>query len=279
MKTGDDGRLSAGKKAHSSKKVIELRKELFLVREQLDTTRVELDREKKKRESMESELSQVREELKTFRFDAKRSGKYVRGVSEKLGDYAARLLEIAEACKDESGAEGLREIGLAFREMTDDIIKTCEKAAESTVLNGIPSEDDKGEPKARKSLADARILMCEDHELSAQVVMNLLKSKHMTTDYAANGKIGLELFKKSEPGTYQCVLMDIHMPEMDGLKATEEIRKSNHPDAQTIPIIALTADSIEYDIQFCRDAGMNEYLSKPVDPGELFEMLAKHILD
>ena len=72
------------------------------------------------------------------------------------------------------------------------------------------------------------------------------------------------MFAKSEPGTFDAILMDIMMPVMDGITATREIRKLNRPDARTIPIIAMTANAFEEDAQKCLEAGMNAHLSKPL---------------
>jgi two-component system sensor histidine kinase/response regulator len=93
-----------------------------------------------------------------------------------------------------------------------------------------------------------------------------LKDKGVTVDTAENGREGVQKFMDSAPGTYDAVLMDIRMPVMNGIEAAKQIRLSDRPDAKSVPIIAMTADTFSDDIQKCLDAGMNGHLAKPVDP-------------
>jgi CheY-like chemotaxis protein len=81
------------------------------------------------------------------------------------------------------------------------------------------------------------------------------------------------MFEKSPVGYYDAILMDMRMPEMDGLEATAAIRKLDRPDAKKIPIIALTANAFDEDVQRSLQAGLNAHLSKPVKPDILFETL------
>jgi len=92
-------------------------------------------------------------------------------------------------------------------------------------------------------------------------------------DHAENGQIALDMFEQHEPGYYAAVLMDMRMPVMDGLEATRRIRALNRPDAQTVPIIALTANAFDEDVQRSMQAGLNAHLSKPVEPEALFRTL------
>ena len=92
-----------------------------------------------------------------------------------------------------------------------------------------------------------------------------------------NGRIALELFEQSEPGTYDAILMDVRMPEMDGLEATEAIRALDREDARTIPIIAMTANAFDEDVQRSLQVGMNAHLSKPVEPEHLYQTLEELI--
>jgi len=95
----------------------------------------------------------------------------------------------------------------------------------------------------------------------------------MRVDTAENGKEGVQKFLDSAPGTYDAILMDIRMPVMDGLEAAKRIRLSDRPDAGSVPILAMTADTFSDDIQNCLDAGMNGHLAKPVDPEQLYRKL------
>ncbi len=126
-------------------------------------------------------------------------------------------------------------------------------------------------------LAGMRILLAEDLEINAEIMTELLEMKGMFVDVAENGKIAVDLFEQNDPGYYSAVLMDMRMPVLDGLGATREIRKSSHPDSRSIPIIALTANAFDEDVQRALQAGMDAFLSKPVEPDKLYDTLAEKI--
>ncbi|MDD3277491.1 MAG: ATP-binding protein [Lachnospiraceae bacterium] len=126
-------------------------------------------------------------------------------------------------------------------------------------------------------LAGTRILICEDHPLNAEIARRLLDKVGCRTDIAENGQLGLIQFKSSAPGTYDAILMDIRMPVMDGLTAAKAIRSCNHPDAQKILIIAMTANAYDEDVKKSKEAGMNDHLAKPINPTKLYETVAKHL--
>ena len=91
------------------------------------------------------------------------------------------------------------------------------------------------------------------------------------------GKVALDMFSGHDPGYYDAILMDMRMPVMDGLEATRTIRAMEREDAKTIPIIALTANAFDEDVQKSLQAGLNAHLSKPVDPEGLFSTLESFI--
>jgi CheY-like chemotaxis protein len=101
----------------------------------------------------------------------------------------------------------------------------------------------------------------------------VLSMREIDVDLAENGKIAVEKFSSHEPGYYDAILMDMRMPVMDGLEATRCIRASDRKDAKKIPIIALTANAFDEDVQRSLQAGMDAHLSKPVEPEALFETL------
>ena len=107
--------------------------------------------------------------------------------------------------------------------------------------------------------------------------MDLLELEGAESEHAENGRIALEMFNASEPGYYDAILMDLRMPEMDGLTAAREIRASSHPGAKLIPIIALTANAYESDIKQSLEVGMNAHLAKPADADELYSALRKYM--
>lgn len=125
-----------------------------------------------------------------------------------------------------------------------------------------------------KSLENMKILLCEDHELNIEVAKRLLESKKIFVDVAKNGKEGLELFLEKPENHYDGILMDIRMPILDGLETTKEIRKSSKKYAKQIPIIAMSANAFEEDIEKSLLAGMNAHLAKPFEPTELFQTLS-----
>ena len=122
-------------------------------------------------------------------------------------------------------------------------------------------------------LAGRRVLLAEDVIVNAEIMIMVLGMREMEVEHAQNGKIAVDMFTSHEPGYYSAILMDMRMPEMDGLTATETIRGMDRPDAKTIPIIALTANAFDEDVQRSMQAGMNAHLSKPVEPEVLFKTL------
>ena len=127
------------------------------------------------------------------------------------------------------------------------------------------------------SLQGKRILLAEDMPINAEIMIQLLSMEGMTTDHAENGEEALKLFQKSELDDYDAVLMDVRMPVMDGLETAEAIRSLPREDARTIPIIALTANAFDEDVQRSLQAGMNAHLSKPVEPDQLRNTLMELI--
>ena len=109
--------------------------------------------------------------------------------------------------------------------------------------------------------------------------MMVLQMRQMEADLAVNGKIAVEKFSEHELGYYDAILMDMRMPEMDGLEATQAIRAMDRLDAKSIPIIALTANAFDEDVQRSMQAGLNAHLSKPVQPDTLYETLENLIHD
>ena len=131
--------------------------------------------------------------------------------------------------------------------------------------------------KQRADLKDKRILIAEDMEINAEIMKEILSIKEAISEHAVNGRIALEMFKESKPGYYDAVLMDVRMPEMDGLEATAAIRALNRDDAKTVPIIAMTANAFDEDVQRSLQVGMNAHLSKPVEPERLYQSLEELI--
>ncbi len=123
------------------------------------------------------------------------------------------------------------------------------------------------------ALSGCRVILAEDMTLNANIMEKLLGMNVIKADCASNGEEAIKLFKDSDVGTYDAILMDIRMPKINGLEATRQIRKLQRSDAATIPIIALTANALDEDIRLSFEAGMNAHLSKPIEPDELFSVM------
>ena len=130
-------------------------------------------------------------------------------------------------------------------------------------------------PDITSACAGMHLLVAEDNELNYEVISELLGMNGITCECADNGAVCVDRFSESEPGTFNGILMDLQMPVMDGIAASCAIRKLNHPDAQSIPIIAITANAFAKDIERCHLAGMNEHLSKPLNIRQLISILSK----
>jgi PAS domain S-box-containing protein len=131
--------------------------------------------------------------------------------------------------------------------------------------------------KETADLTGRRILLTEDMPINAEIMMMVLAMREMEVDHAENGQVAVEKYALHEPGYYSAILMDIRMPVMDGLEATRTIRAMDRDDAKTIPIIALTANAFDEDVQRSMQAGLNAHLSKPVEPETLFKTLEELI--
>lgn len=125
-------------------------------------------------------------------------------------------------------------------------------------------------------IAGMKVLIVEDNELNLDIVQEVLKERGLIVTGAANGQIAVDLFGGSPPGTFDAILMDMHMPVLDGVAATKQIRAMKRSDAKTIPILALTANDFEEDIRRTREAGMNDHLTKPFDMEKIFRVLAEY---
>jgi signal transduction histidine kinase/DNA-binding response OmpR family regulator len=131
--------------------------------------------------------------------------------------------------------------------------------------------------KKKAELEGRRILLAEDVSVNAEIMVMVLSMKNITAEVAENGKIAVEKFTEHPAGYYDAILMDMRMPEMDGLQATKAIRSLDRDDAKTIPIIALTANAFDEDVQRSLQVGMNAHLSKPVEPERLYQTLEELI--
>lgn len=144
------------------------------------------------------------------------------------------------------------------------------------VLPMMPSEaePEAALPDAAASIAGRRLLVAEDNELNREIAVYLLQEAGAVVDQAADGKEAVEMFAASAPGTYDAVLMDVMMPELDGHAAARAIRGMDRPDAQ-LPIIAMTANLFDEDVEACLAAGMDAHIPKPLEAGRMIKTIAE----
>ena len=193
--------------------------------------------------------------------DSSRHNKY---GSTGLG--MAITKNIVEMMNGTISVESEKGVGSAFTVIVT--LKNCDQEAAAAHEGQHPHE-----AKNRVELAGRRFLLAEDILINAEIMKHLIGVKEAEIEHAGNGRVAVEMFERSEPGYYDAVLMDVRMPEMDGLEAASAIRASDHPDAKKIPIIAMTANAFDEDMQRSLQAGMNAHLSKPVEPEVLYQTI------
>ena len=135
------------------------------------------------------------------------------------------------------------------------------------------TETELKEVKQTADLHTGRILLAEDNELNQEIAVAILEEAGFTIEVANNGQIAVDMVKKSEPGYYRLILMDIRMPVMDGFEAARAIRKLENRRLARIPILAMTANAFEEDKQEALRSGMNAHIAKPIDIKKLFDAL------
>ncbi len=192
--------------------------------------------------------------------------------------------EIQVESKKQEGSKFTVTVPLIIKEK---LSKDVEATNEAEVSSGVGAENEVGttneadamtEEEILKVLSDKRILMAEDVDQNAEILADLLDLEDIHSARAKNGEEAVRMFSKSEEGFYAAILMDVRMPVMDGLDATRAIRELNHPDAKKIPIIAMTANVFDEDVERSLEAGMDAHLSKPVEPDKLYETMARLIM-
>ena len=147
-------------------------------------------------------------------------------------------------------------------------LHTYDKTSEKT-----DSQDD------RLDIEGRRVLVVEDNELNVEIIKTMLEDFGLHVDVAADGVIAVNRFNEMREGYYDLILMDIMMPNMNGLEAAREIRKSDHADSRTVPIVAMSANAFDEDARRSIESGMNEHMSKPVNMSKLRNLLKRYISD
>ena len=144
----------------------------------------------------------------------------------------------------------------------------------SNLTKQVPS--DSVESKTPADTSGKRILLAEDNELNREILQDLLMDIGVIVDTAENGEVAIEKFTASPEGCYDMILMDIQMPVMNGLDAAQKIRSSTHPDAERVPIVALSANAFEEDIEKSLSHGIQAHLSKPINIDEIQKILRQY---
>ena len=127
------------------------------------------------------------------------------------------------------------------------------------------------------SIAGKRLLVVEDNLINQEVIRGMLEVEELLCDVADDGDMALEMFGDSAPGYYEAVLMDIHLPGMNGYEVTRKLRDMHRPDAKTIPILAMSAEVVDEVVRESRASGMNDYLPKPIDMKRLKQILQTYL--
>ncbi|MEG2838163.1 MAG: transporter substrate-binding domain-containing protein [Lachnospiraceae bacterium] len=141
---------------------------------------------------------------------------------------------------------------------------------------GIVEESDRVKLRtdSEMELTNIRVLIAEDNEINALIASKMLQRVGIQVEIVQDGELAVSKFVASKPHYFQLILMDIRMPHMDGLEATRVIRNLEREDASTIPIIALSANAFDEDIEKSKEAGMNWHLAKPIESQKLYEVIA-----
>ena len=175
-----------------------------------------------------------------------------------------------EMMKGEIKVESEKGVGSTFTVLVT--LEASSRIEEDDPINGTSEE-----VSFRDILAGRRVLIAEDVEQNAEVLADLLELEQIESEHAPNGEEAVRMFSENEDGYYDAILMDVRMPVMDGFTATRTIRSLDRPYANKIPIIAMTANVFEEDVEKSLKAGMNAHLSKPIEPDKLYETMAKLI--
>ncbi len=146
-------------------------------------------------------------------------------------------------------------------------------------INKNAKEDDNSLQTAQESdlIKGVKVLLVEDNDLNMEIAEFILENEGAIVTKAWNGQQAVDIFRESKLGDIDVILMDLMMPELNGIQATKLIRSMNRADASTIPIIAMTANAFKEDMEMSREAGMNEHLAKPLDSQKIITTIAKYI--
>ncbi len=207
--------------------------------------------------------------LLDWRMPGLETAEVVRRIRRTAGEQVPLL--VLTSCDFEDVAEEASAAGVnAF--LPKPFFLSSFQRAVGQIIGDAPAEEPQEEAF---SLEGLRVLAAEDNELNAEILMELLDTEGVICEVAPNGQAALERFLHSTPGEFDMIFMDVQMPVMNGYEATAAIRASGHPGADTIPIIAMTANAFEEDVQATLASGMSAHTAKPIDMERLKAVVAQ----
>ena len=142
-----------------------------------------------------------------------------------------------------------------------------------------PAPDIVKKTAAQMDISGLNLLLVEDNELNAEIAETLLSDEGANLTVAEDGLQAVRMFQEKPEGYFDAILMDIMMPVMGGLQATEKIRSMERADAKTVSILAMTAQANAESSSECRKAGMNDYIEKPIEAEKLWEIISKNLTE
>ena len=190
--------------------------------------------------------------------------------SSALLETIVRVLQEHRAEPDEAPAVGIQMQQGAKEAKSEEMTSEETGSAETMQIESKPATRKLTANSLNNGTEQVDIVVCEDNDVNQIVFTQVLRATGHTFRIANNGREGIELYKKCQP---QLILMDVSMPEMNGIEATAAIRELEANSSQHTPIIAVTAHAIKGDREMCMEAGMDDYLSKPISPSKLEEKI------
>lgn len=155
-----------------------------------------------------------------------------------------------------------------------DLYKTLNEA----LVKVEPKKEEEVEYEATHNVSHkGHVLIVEDNDLNREIARAILEDVYVSIEEAENGQVAVDMIKTSQERYYSLVLMDIQMPVMDGYEAAKTIRELDRSDVKTLPIIAVSANAFEEDVQKSLEAGMNEHISKPINKARMEELIARYM--
>lgn len=231
-----------------------------------------------------SEIHTFKNELSLFRFEIEDSGvgmtaDFIRNMYQPF-----MLADDPRVSREQGVGLGLTIVLRLVRMMSGDIAVRSEPGTGTKftvtlhIKHHVTPENAAAvltETPVLNQLAGKRMLVAEDNELNAEVIKELLEQQGVVVDRVENGIKVLDTLYEKEDDYYDCILMDVQMPVMNGYEATHKIRRSERTDLHKIPIIAMTADAFSGDIRSAKNAGMDAHVAKPVNIGELIAVFMR----